>query len=236
MEDNRFGRLVSVLVSPARTFRSIADRPTWLTAMLVVILCGLVALLLTMPKLDWEESISHRAEQKGRDLSAAEQEALVGIMEERGVGGMLLFAAVLPWIFYPLAAALFVGVFRLQGSELRFKTSLGVLSHALMPYLVATLISVPFLLAIDELTVDQLDRGAVIPNLAALAGEDASLAWITVLANFDVFALWSTVLLVIGYSVAAKVSRWRAAACVFAVWVLYVAGLLGLLALDRMLG
>ena len=47
----------------------------WGPAMLVLILCALLAVLLTMPKLDWEESINRRLEQEGRDLSAEQQEA-----------------------------------------------------------------------------------------------------------------------------------------------------------------
>ena len=105
-----------------------------------------------------------------------------------------------------------------------------------MPYMVAVLLNVPVVLGADEITVQQLDRGVAIPNLAALAGEDVSLEWIAVLASFDLFALWTIVLLVIGYSIAAKVSKWRAAAVVVALWAVLVAGMVGLVGLDRMLG
>lgn len=236
MENNRYGRLVSVLVSPAKTFRSIAGRPTWLTAMLALIVCSLLIVGMTTSKIDWEEAIDYRLEQKGRDPSPQEEEAVVQFMEQYGTVWMMIVIAVLPWVIYPLAAAIFVGGFRLLGGELRFKASLGVWAHALMPYAVGVLITVPFLIGVDKITVDQLDRGIVIPNLAVLAGEDIGPEWITFLSNFDVFALWSIVLLVIGYSIAARVSRMRAAVLVIGMWAVFIAGMTGLVALDRMLG
>ena len=43
MEDSSFGRLIGVLVSPGKTFRSIAERPAWLVPFLVLMVLSLVA-------------------------------------------------------------------------------------------------------------------------------------------------------------------------------------------------
>ncbi len=55
MENSSFGRLIGVLVSPLKTFASIAERPTWLVAFLVVALAPAIPGFLAVPKVDWEE-------------------------------------------------------------------------------------------------------------------------------------------------------------------------------------
>ncbi len=68
-------------------------------------------------------------------------------------------------------------------------------------------------------------------NLAAFADESTSLPMLVALSSVDLFALWSMVLLTIGYSIAGKVTKLRAAACVVAVWLAWIAVSVGLLAL-----
>ncbi len=235
LENNRYGRLVTVLVSPTKTFRSIAERPTWLVAVLVLILCTQLATLATLPKLDWEETIHYRLEQKGRELPPEQEAAVVAIMEKHGTPWILVFLAVLPWIFYPLAAAIFLGMFRLLGSGIRFRTSLSVWAHSLIPAALSMLASVVALMGTDELTIERLDRGVPIPNLSILAGEDPGLPLFTLLASIDVFSLWMVVLLILGYSITTKLPWQRVAACVVGLWLVFLAGITGLAALDQML-
>ena len=40
LEDSSAGRLIGVLVSPVKTFQSIAARPTWAVALIVLALLG----------------------------------------------------------------------------------------------------------------------------------------------------------------------------------------------------
>ena len=76
MESSAFGRLIGVLVAPQKTFRSIAERPTWLVAFLVLALSPLLGGLVAKPKIDWEEVARHQIERSGADIprEAAEQQ------------------------------------------------------------------------------------------------------------------------------------------------------------------
>ena len=56
MEQNGFGRLLSVLVSPAKTFQAIAARPTWVAAMIVLVLIGTVSGFVAMQKVDFDQA------------------------------------------------------------------------------------------------------------------------------------------------------------------------------------
>src|SRR5947209_6238443 len=45
LEDSSLGRLIGVLVSPVKTFQSIAARPTWVAALLVLVVLGIPVVL-----------------------------------------------------------------------------------------------------------------------------------------------------------------------------------------------
>ena len=57
MKDSSWGRLVGVLVAPGETFRSIAERPTWLPPLLVLTLLGGAVGLVLQMRTDPEEMV-----------------------------------------------------------------------------------------------------------------------------------------------------------------------------------
>ncbi len=234
MEHSNFGRVISVLISPTRTFRSIAERPTWLVPILVLVVLGLISMLVAVPKIDWEESARVRMEQSGRELPAEQVEALIEIWKKPVTVFIYVKSVVFPWIMFPLMALIFLGLFRVAGGELGFKTSLGVLLHGFMPWAVATLLSIPVLLARDSLVVDKIEDG--VSNLAVFAGDDTGLVTASLLASVDLFSLWTIALLVIGYAIAARVSKGRATAIVVGLWLAWVVVKAGLVGLDQLLG
>ena len=66
-------------------------------------------------------------------------------------------------------------IFNLFGGQLRYKTSLSVVSYATMPAVLMALLSIPVILSRPELEMTQLQSGRVLAsNLAFLAPEDAS--------------------------------------------------------------
>ncbi len=235
MENSSFGRVLSVLTSPTATFRSIAERPTWLVPTLVLVVLGLISMLVAVPRIDWEGTMRAQLEQSGRQVPAEQIETQVEFMEKFGTVMMYVAAVVLPWIIYPLMALIFLGLFRVVGSELGFKTSLGVLLYGFMPWAVATLLGIPVMLAQDSLVAERLDAGVLMSNLAVFAGDDTGSAMGSLLASVDLFSLWTIALLVIGYAIAARVSKGRSAAIVVGLWLVFIAGKAGLAGLDQML-
>ena len=236
MENSSFGRVLSVLTSPTATFRSIAERPTWLVPILVLIVLGLISTLVAAPKIDWEETLRTRLEQSGRQVPAEQIEAQVEVMEKFGKVMIYVAAAVFPWIVYPLMARIFLGLFRVAGSELSFLTSLSVLLYGFMPWAVATLLGIPVMLTQDSIAAERLDAGGLMSNLAVFAGDEVGPAVGSLLASVDLFSLWTIALLVIGYAIAAKVSKGRSAAIVVGLRLVFIVGKAGLAGLEQMLG
>ena len=235
MENSSFGRIASVLFSPAKTFQSIAERPTWLVALLALFAVSLASMLIAVPKIDWQETVRSEIAKSGQNLPPDQIDNQAELMEKFGATFIYVTTVVTPWIFYPLLAAIFLGVFRLFGREMHFKTSLAVAVHGFMPWLVATLLGLPVLFSTGDVTAEQLEQGVLASHLAAFAGDDTSPTLAAFLASIDFFSLWTIVMLTIGYSIAAGISRGRAAACVVGVWLVYVAGKVGLTGLGQML-
>ncbi len=230
MNDTSFGRIIAVLISPTRTFRSIAERPTWLVAILVLMTLVGVTMTLAAPKIDWQATIATKLERADREVAAEDLETVLGLLQDHGRGLMLGSVIVMQWLVYPLLALIFLKLFEKVGGELSFRTSLAVVVHALMPRAVASLVGIPFLLASQSLNLYK--PGPMTLGPAAFAGDDTGLQLWLLLNNFDVFSLWTAALLVIGYSVAARVSKARAAVCVLGAWAAWILFIVAMAALE----
>jgi hypothetical protein len=230
MKDTGFGRIVAVLISPSKTFRAIAERPTWLAPILVLIVLSAVSASIAAPKIDWQDTIDTKLQRADREVGPERIAIVLSFVEQIGTGLMLGTAVLLPWIIFPLLALIFLGLLKTIGGELSFRTSLGVLVHGFMPWAVATLLSIPILLTRESL--DLYDPGFMTPNLAAFADPETGLELWILLNSVDLFSLWTIALLVIGYGIAAKTTKVRAAACVVGLWAIWIAFLVGLAALE----
>lgn len=231
MKDTSFGRIVGVLVSPTKTFRAIAERPTWLVAMLTLVALSSVSAYVVASKTDWQATISTKIERADREVTPERVEIVLGFLENYGTGFVVGTVLLLPWVITPLLALIFLAVFKAMGSELSFRASLGVLVHASMPGAVAALLGLP-MITLQDASIDLYDPGFVTTKLSTFAGPDTSLELWILLDSVGLFSMWTLALLVIGYSVAAKVTKLRAATWLIGLWVVWLVFLIGAAALD----
>ncbi len=227
--DSAFWRLIGVFVSPARTFASIAAKPTWLLPVAISAGLSLPVSELILSKTDWHAVVSAQIAKSGRTLSEAQIDQAVE--QARRISWVWDIIAVgAPVILTLVIAAVFWGACQAFGWEVRFPQSLGVTAHAFLP---GVLYSFGLTAAVwNRPTVDPQKIGDVLPsNLGYFVG---GLDPVThgLLASIDFFSLWSMALLVLGLSAAAKASRGRMAALVLSLWALYVLGKAGVSALT----
>ena len=226
MENSSFGRLIGALVSPGKTFRSIAERPTWAVALVVLALLGAGIGILINTRTDQRQMIQKQMEKFGRNLTEKELDEAVERAEHpspllrtiSAVTGLLGQA-----IAYLVPAFLFWLIFKLLGSEMAFKGSLSTYLHASVPVAVGILLTIPVILS--RATVqpkDALTGGLLASSPAFLLPEGASTTVKAVLATFDVFNLWSVVLAIVGYRIVARVST---TAAVSAALLLFLLGM-----------
>ena len=232
MENSSFGRLIGALVSPVKTFRSIAERPTWGGALLVLVRAsGLVAYVVGQ-RTDYRDVITQSVKERGRDVPEAQLEPQIEMMEKAGP----IISAVSVAIFIPiislLAAFLYWIAFKLLGGDFSYKSSLAVALHAGMPGLIAALLTIPVVLSHSSLGYADVKTGTFLQsNLAFLAPENAK-AWVTALyASVDFFTLWSLVLTIIGYKALSRLSTKSVAAVVILITLLFVGVRVGFAAL-----
>jgi hypothetical protein len=230
MHESGFGRMIGALISPEKTFRSIAERPTWVVPLLLLILISVFVGYEVGKRVDFEQQIRQQMAEQGQTISEADLQKSLEFMEKFG---KVLFLA--PAIFSPaiylVIAVIFLVAFRLAGSEITFGQSFSVFLHAMVPWLVHGLLSLPLILRQETLDPEAMQRGGVLmSNLAALAPEGSGKVFLALLASLDLFTIWALVLLIIGYRVVARVSTATAAAFVLTLWLLYLAGKLGITA------
>ncbi|MEA2601631.1 MAG: hypothetical protein QOF89_2623 [Acidobacteriota bacterium] len=235
LEDSGFGRLIGALVSPGRTFRSIAERPTWAVALVALLVVGTITGVLANKRIDpndMRQTVEKRMEKQLGQRPTPDQVDSQMNIAKKVTAVFIWLAPVASVMFYLLLALLFWLAFRfVAGSELGYKTSFSVLLHAFMPWLVAGLLTLPVILSREHIGVQEAQQGLLASNLAAFAPESAGSALKSLLGSLDFFSLWTLVLLILGYRTAAKSSTGSAVAVILVVWLLYVGIKVGLGAL-----
>lgn len=229
MKDS-FGHLIGVFIHPTKSFRAIAERPSWWPPLLVLVIVGIVFVALLIPRIDWDEYLHDRYE--GRDISAEELAAVTETVES----GCAMWLAV-PFVVvvvFPLTAWIFYMALKAFGSVMSFRQGLAVMLYGLLPsWMLSGLITIPMLIGKSSINPAALrGRDLLWSNPSFLAGDETSLALTKLLSALDVFSFWSLALLTIGFSIAGRVSKGQAATCVVGLWVLYVAVKVGLAAVG----
>jgi hypothetical protein len=232
MEDSSFGRLLGALVSPVKTFRSIAERPTWGAAFLVLLLAsGAVAYVVGL-RTDYRDVITQSAKEKGRDVDEAKLEPAINMMQKAGPAISAVSVPVVIALVSLLGALIYWVVFKLLGADFSYKSSLAVSLHAGLPGVVSALLTLPVVLSHSTLGYADVKSGTFLQsNLAFLAPQDAK-AWLTALyASVDFFTLWSLVLSILGYKALTRLTTKPVALVAILVWLLFVGVRVGLAAL-----
>lgn len=223
MENSSFGRLIGVLVSPGKTFRAIAERPTWAVALLVLLLVTGLVWFFAAQRMDFREITLEGVRQSGREVPEAQLEQQIEIMEKAGPYIYGLTTPVVVVIFVLLVALVYWVVFKLLGADFSYKSSLSVNLHASMPVVVSYLLSIPVILSKESLGFADVKAGTFLAsNLSFLAPEDAPAWAFAALASLDFFSLWGLALTIIGFRAVTRLSTTAVAATAIVVWLLFV--------------
>jgi hypothetical protein len=227
MEQSSFGRMLSVLTSPTKTFEAIRERPTWVVVLLVTVLFAAVPWLLMADRVDMDAQRALMVEQlENRGIRGAEAEQQLEVMDRfssgplRYLNGIIIpiivvFALLLTTLFY-WGGSRFVG-----GSDVRFGQTWSTVLHASVPAIVLkSLLSLPIILSREMWNPRAIqEAGGFLPsNLAFLAPEEAS-AWLMVLLQrLDLFVVWTVILVVLGLAIVARISKGLAAGLAVTAW------------------
>jgi hypothetical protein len=227
-----FGRVFGVLFSPKQTFDSIAKRPTWLVP-IVLGCCFFIAVVVVFTQRGgWPSFFEKQNANSSRmqQMSAEDREKTLDAQIKIAPTFGYVEGVVLPFLVALVAAGVFLGVFNAMGVNTSFKTSLAIVSYAWVPWLIHGILSILILFLKDISTVDL--QNLVASNPGAFLSDDAS-KWLTAcLSSIDIFAIWTMVLLGIGFSSvnSKKLPFGKAFVTVAGVWIVYVLVKVGLTA------
>jgi hypothetical protein len=232
LEDSGAGRVIGALVSPVKTFNSIAVRPTWMVPLVILLIVSTLVGVLANKRIDpndMRQSVQQRME-KSQGTVTPEQVDRAMAMSAKVSAVVIWLIPVFSAIVYLLVALLSFAAFHFfGGSEISYKTSFAVAVHGFLPGIVAALLSLPVILTHQHLRLKDVQGGNLLAsNLGAFAPDTLGPAVHSLLSSVDFFSLWSLCLMVVGYKAAAKVSTANAATVVVVLWALYVAGKAGL--------
>ncbi|MEO8198721.1 MAG: Yip1 family protein [Thermoanaerobaculia bacterium] len=230
-QGNPLQSIWGVLLAPEKTFRALAIRPTWWPAMLLLVATALGLSLVVTPRLDMKQVMREAIEEKGQDISEAQLERQAEMADKFKWIGTASQVVLQPAV-YLLMAGIFLVLLRLLGSEIDFRQSLSVSVHGMMPFVIATLLTIPVVLSRASLSLKDVQSARYLhSNLAAFAPESTGKPMMALLASADLFSIWTIVLLGIGFRVVGRVSKVAALGAVIALWAVVVAGKVALAAL-----
>lgn len=224
--DSPLARVAGVFGSPGPTFAAIARRPTWLLPVVISTVLAIAATAAIVPRLDLDSAVREAFAKRG--ITASEERIEQTLQAQKKFAGFFAYV----WAFFAAAAVALVLAtvfwlsFRAFGSEVVFRQSFGVTTHALLPYIGSTMLLILFVTRLD--LVNPADLGDVAhTNLGFLVDRTANPALHSIAASIDVFTFWVLALLVIGFGYAAKVTRKKAAILILSLWGIFVLGKAG---------
>ncbi len=217
-------RVVDVFVAPSKTFRDILRSTSWWLPFVLLVLVTLATTIAVDRQVGFErvaENQVHQSPKQEEQMSALTPEQKATRMQGMAKGykystyGSFLFIL----IFVAIAALVYWASFNFGlGANTTFGQMFAVWMYASLPRLITGLLTIVTVLFGNN--ADSYDmRNPVGTNLAYFMPDSAP--WLkAALSFFDVIGLWQLILLVIGTSIVAKVSRGKAATVVVGWWVL----------------
>ncbi len=225
-----FQRVWSVYFDPSKAFADIAQRPSWMVPLVVLIVVAIFTSVLSGP-MRIQEAVD-RIDQNPR-LTAQQKEEIRETIEDRSGRPVMkllsyLIGPVVGVFIYILAvsAVLYFGGNVLMGGDAPFKRVLSVFSYSSLVAIPASIIKVPLMLVKKSVNV-QTSLAALMPS-----GSDDSVAF-KILAKFDIFTIWQIALVALGLAIVYKFTVKKSASMVIGFWGLWIIISVGLSTLFK---
>ncbi len=214
---NHFGRIIGVFFGPQKTFAEIAERPSWLAALLLMAVLGTVVGAMLNTKMNWSDYIRHKAEENAQFAQLSEEKKDQALAPQVkfwskftycigavGVPISALFFSLLYWASFNL----------FSGAGLRYGTAFGITTHAFLPTIIQNVLAMIIL----------PPESIVATNVKAFLSE-GSPKWLQALgSSLDLFWIWFMVLAAIGFAAAnpKKIKSGTAYSVIFGLWGVWV--------------
>jgi Yip1 domain len=219
------GRIIGVFTSPKQTFTSIAEKPSWIAPMLLMMILAVVVGTLLNSKMNWSQYIRHKADENPRfeQLSDDQKDNAVASQVKFWAGSSYVVGAVATPILILIFAGIYMASFNLfSGAGVRFGQSFAITTHAFLPNAVVSLLAIVILPLKSYGDVDP--ENIVATSLKAYLPETAPKPLLALGGSLELFWIWCLVLIAIGFAAAnpRKVKPGTAYGIVFGLWAVWI--------------
>jgi hypothetical protein len=214
-------RLWMMFTSPAEVFEDIGIKPTWVLAMVILVVVGVGAQAVIMPHVDTEATIRESFEKRGTDLSEAQLEKAVEQSAKIAKFAPIIGLVIAP-IMWAIMAAVFFLMLKIVGSDADYPRALSTTLYGYWPpTLVALVLTSVLIQRVGKVPQEEL-ANVVKANLGAFMSADAP-AWLTAIGStISIFNIWAVVLMIIGFSTVGKISKGKAAVVTLVPWITWI--------------
>jgi hypothetical protein len=222
-------RIFGVFFSPKETFASIAQRPTWLTPVILSCIVSLALIAVFTHHVGWRHTIEKQDQASAATAARMDQmtpqqrEQMIGLQMKYAPDVAFAAAVIGPFLGVLIVAALFLALFNVvYSTPMSLKTSMGVVAYSFVPRILLALVAILVIFLKDPSQVDL--QNPLASNPGALMASDTPQWLITLAGQIDFFSIWVIILLAIGYRAVnpKKVSMIGALGSVVALWAVYV--------------
>jgi hypothetical protein len=222
---NPFGRIIGVFTSPKQTFASIAERPSWVAPMLLMMVLATAVGAMLNTKMNWGEYIRHKAEENARFAQMSEEQ------KDQAVAGQVKFWTNFSYgvgvVAVPVSTLIFAliyfGAFNLfRGAGVRYGQAFAITTHAFLPTAISSILALIILPLKSYGDVDP--ENVVATSLKAYLPESAPKPLLALGSSLELFFIWCLVLVAIGFAAAnpKKVKLGASFGIVFGLWAVWV--------------
>lgn len=219
MNDSFLGRIGDLVTQPARCMANVASNPRWwqpglLIFVFMAVFTWIVAPISGPEQLEIMRDSKFMQMMPEEDWQAQYDQALDPPPLQRALSSV--GAGFTTWILV-LIFGFILGFFaRMGGGKGTFKQALGVVSWAsLIPFVLASLIKVPLVLATGSIFSVSLGLASLVPGI-----EPSSALFQILSAYGDFMSWWGLAIIVVGFQTAFGMGRGAAVASVLLPWAL----------------
>lgn len=219
------GRVFGVLFSPQKTFEDIVRKPGWVVPIALLTLLSIAVSFGLNQRVNWRDFIGQQIDKspQASQLSAEQKEQRIEAGAKFAPISTYVFGVLGPILVALIVALVMWGAYSLLGGiNTTFGTAMAIASHAFMTGLVSS----PLFLLIIYLkapgTIDM--ENPIATNLAAFLPDDSAKWLVALCKSFDVFTIWTLILLAIGFAVVnpKKLKGGKSYMIAFGVWAVFV--------------
>ena len=218
-------RVTGVLFDPKKAFADIAAKPSWILPVVLSIVVGLAFVYFFTSRVGWDRYFHQIAETTSRmqQMDPQQRETAIQMQVKFGPIFGYVFGVIGPPLGALIIGAVILLMCKIGGAALKFKQTFAISAWATLPRVIAGILAV-VVMFIKNPEDFNLQNPLAFNFGAFMEPPPNSGKFIYSLAtSFDLFTIWSILLLAVGISAAArKVSFSKALVLVATPWLIWV--------------